>query len=232
MTTSGEFEAYVRGRFGALSAGKHAPDEGAACVLEAVSAWLGLEWTDDPDTLGLPDIRPLNDASWSSAEARTGAMTRLIAAIWDFREWPRARRAHMARRVALRTAREVLPFLLRALGHADLAEGLARARTLGAAMSAREVSTTLREIYRPYTSAATPEATNAIDAAYVTFASVRSAFDPHQSRKALTNAARAAEYAASSISAARGVAATAQASADALLRAAVDIWIEEAQTEP
>ncbi|MEM3169938.1 MAG: hypothetical protein QW838_04120 [Candidatus Nitrosotenuis sp.] len=127
MTTQ-SFGEFVRERYGVLSAGKHT-DTDKACVLEAASAWRRVDWTDNPDMLDLPDLRPLNDAPWRDDEARTEAMIRLFESVRDWASWPGKRRLRFAERVITRTAREVLPVGLRALGHDDQAEGLARART-------------------------------------------------------------------------------------------------------
>jgi hypothetical protein len=56
---------------GVLHSGKHAPD-GIACALEVASIARGLTWTDAPRRVGLPDLRPLNDARWSSVCHGTG----------------------------------------------------------------------------------------------------------------------------------------------------------------
>lgn len=194
------FEEFVRSRFAVLSRGKHT-NKGGACVLEAVSAWRGVDWTDSPDMLDLPDLRPLNDAPWSDDVARTEAMIRLFESVRDWAEWSGERRLRFAERVITRTAREVLPAGLRALGLDNLAEGLARSRTFtqAAANAVWNISGMVEA------AAARPGA-------------------------ALGNAGRAAASAAESAKAGAAKASTSLKAADKLLQRAVNIWIEEAQS--
>jgi hypothetical protein len=92
---------------GVLSPGKHEPD-GVACALEAASIAKGLAWTDDPARVGLPDLRPLNDARWSSDAARTAALVPVVEALWDWASWPEARRVAWAQHVAIATVRDIV----------------------------------------------------------------------------------------------------------------------------
>jgi hypothetical protein len=105
---------------GVLSHGAHSADDGSYCALEAVSLVRGSltgnesYFTDDPADLGMPDIRPLNDAPWSSDEARTKAMLPLIAVLSDWSLWPHARKRKFATVVALETVRQIvseLPYI-------------------------------------------------------------------------------------------------------------------------
>lgn len=110
------YELIVAERFGGLlSHGEHDPD-GAACALEAASIARGRPWSDDPDDVELPDLRPLNDGPWTSDEARTEAMVPLVVALWDWPTWAGDRHQAWLSRVASRTTREVLPIVLRAVG--------------------------------------------------------------------------------------------------------------------
>ncbi len=84
-----EFEAIVRGR---------------AVYYEGLDEWQG--WSDEPVTL--PDLRPLNDAPWSSDEARTAALLQVMVALWNWSEWSSARRTAWASRVAINTVREIV----------------------------------------------------------------------------------------------------------------------------
>lgn len=116
-----ELKSYIRERFGTLSGGRHVPDENAACILEAVAEWHGLEWCDSPTLLGAPDIRPLNDA-FQDNERQTEAMVLLYALVEDWVEWPEERRERFVGRVILRTTRELVSPALRLKGRDDLAE--------------------------------------------------------------------------------------------------------------
>ena len=78
---------------GVLYVGAHNPKSGQYCALECKSladavargdADVYANFTDQPQKLGMPDIRPLNDAWWSSEVTRTEAMLPLIAAYSDW----------------------------------------------------------------------------------------------------------------------------------------------------
>lgn len=138
----------VQDRFGGVvTEGPHEPG-GAANILEARSVWLGIRWTDDPRKVGMPDIRPLNDANWPDDEIRTRWMLDLHDALNDWAKWGRERQRRFAQALALRTTRELLPPTLRAvLPHG--ADACGQAETLGEAemvaavaaeMVAREVA--------------------------------------------------------------------------------------------
>lgn len=107
-----DFPAFVAERFsGKLTDGAHSPD-GAACLHEAINVARGRKWSDDPS--GMPDLRGLNDAPWSSDDARTTALLPVAVALWDFDKWPVDRKRAWAQRVASETIRRVLPIALRA----------------------------------------------------------------------------------------------------------------------
>jgi hypothetical protein len=129
-------ETLLRERFGGIiSHGKHPPD-GAACALELVSQAKGLPWTDDPRTVGYPDLRSLNDAGWVSDAARTTALLPVLIALSGWPDWSKSRRITCARIVALRTIREVLPIALRAIGLDGAARRCETAGTLKSAWDA------------------------------------------------------------------------------------------------
>jgi hypothetical protein len=92
---------------GVLRRGAH-PAEDACCVLEAYSVCLGVPWTDDPVILGMPDIRPLNDARWSSDEVMTTAMIRLAMAYIGWSRWSVGRQRAVMSQVALETVRHLI----------------------------------------------------------------------------------------------------------------------------
>ena len=97
---------------GVLKSGVQSPEDGQCCVLEARSLCLGMEMTDDPSLVGMPDIRPLNDAGWSSDEKRTEAMIRLCVAYADWSRWTYAQRSRVMSRVAIQTVRRIIGELL------------------------------------------------------------------------------------------------------------------------
>jgi hypothetical protein len=111
--------ATVESRFGGvLTKGSHAPD-GHACLLEAVSIARGLDWTDDPSIVRMPDLRGLNDAPWSSDEVRTMHLLPVGVALYDWAEWPEERRQEFAKRVAEQTIRVIVPMALRQAAKAN-----------------------------------------------------------------------------------------------------------------
>lgn len=113
---SSSLREIVADRFrGRLKNGEHS-ENGSACIMEASSVARGIDWTDDPVSIGLPDLRPLNDAHWPSEEARARELITVAEALWDWAEWPADRRAAYAERVVLRTVREILPIALEAVG--------------------------------------------------------------------------------------------------------------------
>ena len=134
---------------GGLSAGNHSPNpDGEACVLEAVSQWLDLDWTDDPATLRMFDLRPLNDID-VSAEVRTPAMCRLAELYAGSLDWPVERQQAVVQRIVIGTVREIIAELpglpeeaaaqcrsARTLDEAQAAALAARAAALAAAAEA------------------------------------------------------------------------------------------------
>lgn len=131
-----ELETILRDRFGGIiSYGTHTAN-GRACALELASQAQGIAWTDDPERVGYPDLRPLNDARWSSDAARTAALLPVLVALADWRVWPDARRVEWMRAVALRTIREVLSIAARAISLGRAARRCETAGTLGAVRAA------------------------------------------------------------------------------------------------
>ena len=144
MTTS--FPDYVTTHFPALAPGVHEAASGEACALEAYHAWRGEPWSDTPDTIW--DFRPLNDAPWSSATARTVHLAPVIAAYADCTAWPLARQQAVIQRVVLLTVQRViaaLPGLPDPVRHActacgTLTEAEASAKAAWAAAGAAEAA--------------------------------------------------------------------------------------------
>jgi hypothetical protein len=130
-----EFIATLPG--GVLTVGPHNDAPGAGCcILEAVALARGEPKTNNPDTLGLPDVRALNDAPWSSDVARTRGMMMLAPMLCAWPTWDAERRAHWLRLVVLRTVRELVPIALRVCGCASLAETCTTVQTLRDAKAA------------------------------------------------------------------------------------------------
>ena len=87
---------------GVLLSGKHEPN-GQACALELVSQYRGLNWSDVPGAVGMPDVRAINDARWSSDAARTEAMLPLLESLLWWKDDDGARRLRFVRLLAVRT---------------------------------------------------------------------------------------------------------------------------------
>ena len=130
------YRGVLERRFGGvLLRGQHTED-GQACALEVASVVRGVVWTDDPRTVGLPDLRALNDAAWSTDAMRTEHMVPVIEALWDWSAWTDERRRRVVARVAERTIREILPIVLRQAGLNDEANRCAEEGTADAADAA------------------------------------------------------------------------------------------------
>lgn len=190
---------------GHLSAGDHeCPGEGA-CILEAVSICDGVDWTDDPNALDRPDIRPLNDGPWTSDEVRTEQMMRLAPLLAAWPAWGKPRRLDYLRRVVIRTVRELLPIALRDRHLPDRAKECEHVTTLAAAEGAAAAA---------YTASADRKV---IYAAQSACAAAR-----HVEHGVVKWAARsAAETSVDAVDSSEAVA------ADATLTLAVSIWAEE-----
>ena len=105
MTTA-TFEEFVAERFGGkLYNGSHQPN-GRACLHEALNVYQGKDWSDD--TSGTLDLRSLNDAPWSSDEARTEAMLPLGVIVLTLPNWSDERRRAWAKYVAKGVIQRIL----------------------------------------------------------------------------------------------------------------------------
>jgi hypothetical protein len=90
---------------GVLKHGSH--KEGREfCALEFESKLRGRVWSDTPITL--PDIRPLNDAGWSSDTARTTALLPVMAALWDWSVWPDKRKMKWAELLVIEIVKQLV----------------------------------------------------------------------------------------------------------------------------
>jgi hypothetical protein len=95
---------------GILRAGSHPPGV-EMCALEFESQVRGREWSDAP--LTLPDLCQLNDAVWSSDAARTEAMLRVMAALWDWGEWSSVHQRAWTTRIVIQTVQQIVSALPR-----------------------------------------------------------------------------------------------------------------------
>lgn len=121
MTNETTFREFVQARFGGvLSSGGHedeyetSPDDCPACVLEALNACHDRPWSDSPEVARTFDIRPLNDAPWSSDAVRTEQMIRLVAAVEGSLDWPKELQQRFVERLAIRTVNVIvaeLPYI-------------------------------------------------------------------------------------------------------------------------
>ena len=92
---------------GVLKHGAHRPEEREYCALEFVSIMRqDAQMNDTPGHL--PDLRPLNDASWSSDEERTEHMLPVLAALWDWETWTQKRRQAFATKLAIETVKQIV----------------------------------------------------------------------------------------------------------------------------
>ena len=128
-----QLEEYFKANPVILKKGVHKSPECGACILEVCSVVLGVDWTDDPTALNLPDIRGLNDARWSTDELRTEQMMRVGVAIWSWRDASNEQKTRFARKLAELTIRRVLPDVLESVG---LREEAKRCREEGTAEAA------------------------------------------------------------------------------------------------
>src|SRR6185503_12608087 len=134
---------------GLLRNGQHEED-GLACALEAATVARKKKWSDDPESAVLPDLRPLNDATWSCDKARTDALVPAMRALWAWPKWSEKRRKALVDRVTLRLIREVLPEVFEAVKlpaeakamreAPDLAEAAGAARAAAGAARAAEAA--------------------------------------------------------------------------------------------
>lgn len=224
----------VRERFGGrLSACAHEPN-GCACVLEAASCVRGVNWCDDPEAVGLPDMRPINDA-FRDDETRTRCMLPVAIALWDWPQWSDDRRVAWVRAVVLRTVREILPIALRACGFEQSAAACERAEDLADVAKAVADAVNRANAATAADRAAAAKAV-AIAADAVNRAAKAAADAVNRANAATKAVADAADWAAAAaanwesdregdVYAAK---AAADRAADQILKAACRIWVEEA----
>lgn len=84
---------------GVISVGSHEED-GVCCVLELLSVYRGIEWTDQPSQTRCFDIRPLNDhVQWTDDGMRTTYMLSLVQQLDGSLDWPFAKKKDFCWRV-------------------------------------------------------------------------------------------------------------------------------------
>jgi hypothetical protein len=212
--TQSRLEEVIAARGGVLKSGTHTDPAGECCILEAVSICQGIPYTDSPEATGMPDLRPLNDALWSSDLLRTHHMVKVASALADWWEWSNDRQQRWAKQVAIQTVRQIvsgLPGLMDAIR-----ESCRKASTLSEAAEA---------------AARAAEAAEAAEAAaWAAEAAARAAtWAAMAAARAATWATwAAAEAAAEATWAAAEAAAEAAEAADKPLITACAIWIQAA----
>ncbi|HEX5073362.1 MAG TPA: hypothetical protein VFW03_09155 [Gemmatimonadaceae bacterium] len=227
MTTT--FPEFVAERFGGkLSHGAHQPN-GVACLHEALNVYQGKDWSDD--TTGTLDLRSLNDAPWSSDEARTEAMLPLGAIVLTWPSWSEERRVAWAKLVAEGVIRRILPPTLRAVAERvpskapELVAAALRCETEGDESAAESAAESVR-------SAAWSAAESARSAAYSARSAAWSAAE--SAAWSAAESARSAAWSAadSARSAAWSAARSAWAARDIPLQTLCSLMVEAAeQTE-
>ena len=203
---------------GVLKAGSHAADSGDYCALEFRSVEMGQPFGDTPSDF--PDIRPINDSLWSSDSARTNALLPVLVALWDWQEWPEARRQRWAVKVVIDTVR----IIIAELSGLTLAEQnkCRSAVTLEDAADAAHAAHAARAARAAY--AADAAASAAYAAAYAADAAAYAADAAAYAAAYAARAAYAAAYAADAADAV-GVA------ADTILQRVCLLWINAVEKE-
>jgi hypothetical protein len=193
---------------GVLKQGAHQPGSREFCALEFDAVVRGRAHSDAP--LTLPDLRPLNEALWSSDVVRPHHLLPVMAAYWEWAEWSEEKRQRVMGRVVVLTVQRViagLPYL-----SPEIVMRCQQATTLETAGAAA------------YAAARAAHAA-ADAAAYAAYAAADAAAD------AAAYAADAACAAARAADAAANAAAHAAANAaarDSVLITACALWVEAA----
>jgi len=209
----GPLEQVLKRYGGKLYSGVHKSTEGKCCILELVAVSKGLQFTDDPEAVGMPDYRQLNDGNWSTPQLRAKHMLRLAMAFEAWPEWSEGRRRRFVERLVIRTV-NVLIAQLPHIGE-DAAIACRAADTLKDAAAA--ASAAAARAARAARDAADTAAVAARFAAATAWAAVDAAADDAEA----TADARAAD--------AGRLAAAAAEDPDEVLVQAVDLWVEAAE---
>lgn len=91
---------------GVLYSGTHLQNTQEFCALEFSHAVRNHPHQDTPGDL--PDLRQLNDGSWSSNEARTNAFLPMMATLWDWQIWTPARQQRWIEYVVIQTITRII----------------------------------------------------------------------------------------------------------------------------
>lgn len=139
------FEQVLHKEFGGVI--RVEEQDGAACALEAASVARGHGFSNDPDDAGLPTLWPLSDGYciWPDDRTRTKHIVPLVKALWGWPQWSRKQKVAWKRRIAERTVRELLPFVLRPIGLESEADFCVRDGTEKAALDASAAAEKTRE---------------------------------------------------------------------------------------
>jgi hypothetical protein len=149
---------------GVLMSGAHSPESRQYCALECITQLRGHEkWSDSPINAGMPDIRPINDAMWSSNTVRTQAMLPMLAAISLWKDWTDHERQQFVSAVTIRTVREVIAML--SVLPEDIRQQCKAVKTLQDAWAAAEAAEAAGEAARAAAEAAWAAGTAAWEAA-------------------------------------------------------------------
>jgi hypothetical protein len=216
------FAEFVQQRFGGkLYLGSHSPN-GKACLHEALNVYQGKEWSDD--TSGTLDLRRLNDALWSSDDARTAAMVPLGSLVLAWPSWTPKRQQAFAKRVASETIRQIVPVALRAAAdvHPD-AQHQAALRAAADRCADEGTAAAAAAVWAAASAAEWAAASAHSAAEWAAAASAHSAAEAAAAAALRSAAAAAAEDAAS---AARWAASAARWAADEPLNAMAAILLE------
>jgi hypothetical protein len=92
---------------GCLAVGSNSASDGTACILEAYSVALGEDWTDDPDSLGIWDIRYLNDIEGISSRDKVDKLVKLTKAYQGSNSWSKKRGQKIVDDILLELTRKV-----------------------------------------------------------------------------------------------------------------------------
>lgn len=134
------YEQLLHEQFGgAIRAGVHNEQEGAACALEIASLARGRGLSDRQADAGLPTLWPISDGLmiWPDDQTRTKHVLPMVKALWGWPQWSKRRRAAWKRRAIQRTIREILPYVLRSVGLEAEADFCVHNGTIEAADTAR-----------------------------------------------------------------------------------------------
>ena len=91
---------------GVLKKGAHKAGDREFCVIEFSSIMRGKPLSDQDDDI--PDIRVLNDAFLDDDTNRTKHMLPVLAALWNWKEWSKERKAQFAKYTVIATINRIV----------------------------------------------------------------------------------------------------------------------------